>query len=109
MRLSLVVIVSFLCSGCGNVPEIERISNLSLSDPAFYATVSAHLDAPMVRGNRVEILLNGEEIFPAMLKAIASARKSITYAQYLYKGGTIAREFAEAFAERCRAGVEVSS
>jgi cardiolipin synthase A/B len=107
MRLILVVIVSFLCSGCGNVPEIERISNLSLSDPAFYATVSAHLDAPMVRGNRVEILLNGEEIFPAMLKAIASARKSITYAQYLYKGGTIAREFAEAFAERCRAGVEV--
>src|SRR5918996_2752060 len=43
----------------------------------------------------------------AMLEAIRSARKSITYAQYLYKDGPIAYELAEAFGERCRAGVQV--
>jgi cardiolipin synthase A/B len=52
-------------------------------------------------------LFNGEEIFPAMLQAIRSARKSITYSQYLYKGGAIAYEIAEALAERCRGGVQV--
>jgi cardiolipin synthase len=42
-----------------------------------------------------------------MLKAIRGARKSITYAQYLYQDGAIAYELAEAFAERCRAGLTV--
>jgi cardiolipin synthase len=42
-----------------------------------------------------------------MLQAIRGARKSITYAQYLYQSGDIAYELAEAFAERCRAGVMV--
>jgi len=55
----------------------------------------------------VELLLNGEQIFPALLQAIAGARTSITYAQYLYEGGSIAYEIAEAFAERCRAGIQV--
>jgi len=107
MRQLRNLLVVLLCLGCGNVPEINRISGVSLSDPSFSATMAAHLDAPFMPGNRVDILLNGDEIFPAMLEAIRGARKSITYAQYLYKGGTIARELARAFAERCRAGVEV--
>jgi cardiolipin synthase len=73
----------------------------------FFPTISAHIDAPIIAGNRVELLFNGDEIFPAMLQAIRSARKSITYSQYLYKDGAIAYELAEAFAERCRAGVRV--
>src|SRR6185295_3063695 len=107
MRQLRNLLVVLLCLGCGNVPDINRISGVSLSDPSFSATMAAHLDAPVMPGNRVDILLNGEEIFPAMLEAIRGARKSITYAQYLYKGGTIARELARAFAERCRAGVQV--
>jgi len=107
MRQLRNLLVVLLCLGCGNVPDINRISGVSLSDPSFSATMAAHLDAPVMPGNRVDILLNGDEIFPAMLEAIRSARKSITYAQYLYKGGTIARELARAFAERCRAGVQV--
>jgi cardiolipin synthase len=41
-----------------------------------------------------------------MLRDIRSAKSTITFAQYLYADGSIAREFAQAFAERCRAGVE---
>ena len=107
MRQLRNLLVVLLCLGCGNVPDINRISGVSLSDASFSATMAAHLDAPVMPGNRVDILLNGNEIFPAMLEAIRGARKSITYAQYLYKGGTIARELARAFAERCRAGVQV--
>jgi len=42
-----------------------------------------------------------------MLQAIRSARKSITYQQYLFEDGAVTHEIAEAFAERCRAGVQV--
>jgi len=58
-------------------------------------------------GNKVDVLLNGEEIFPAKLEAIRSARKSITFAQYVFEEGAPAADIAQALAERCRAGVKV--
>ena len=51
------------------------------------------------------MLLNGDQTFPPSLEAIRSARQTINYAQYFYEEGPIGREFAEALAERCRAGV----
>jgi cardiolipin synthase len=59
-----------------------------------------------VSGNRIEILLNGDETFPMMLQEIRRAKTTITFAQYLYEDGSIARDLAQAFAERCRAGVK---
>ena len=105
MRYVLTVVL--LVSGCAGVTPIKTIPDVVLGEPSFFPTIAAHTDAPIIGGNRVEILLNGDQIFPAMLEAIRSARKSITYAQYLYQDGAIAYELAEAFAERCRAGVEV--
>ena len=49
-------------------------------------------------GNRVDVLLNGDETFPVMLRDIKSAQQSITFAQYLFEGGALAQQFAEAFA-----------
>jgi cardiolipin synthase A/B len=96
-----------LVSGCASVTPINDVPNIVLGEPSFYPTLAAHTDASIIAGNRVELLFNGDQIFPAMLQAIRSARKSITYAQYLYEDGAIAYEIAEAFAERCRAGVQV--
>jgi cardiolipin synthase len=81
---------------------------LRLGEPSFFPTIEAYTSAPIVGGNQVDVLLNGDEIFPAMLKAIRGARKTISYAQYFYEDGPVARDFAEAFAERCRAGVGVN-
>ena len=103
----LLVFYLLLSTGCAGVPEINKVPGVVLGHPSFFPTLATHTDAPIIAGNRVELLFNGEEIFPAMLEAIRSARKSITYAQYLYQDGRIAYELAEAFAERCRAGVEV--
>ncbi|HLQ24197.1 MAG TPA: phospholipase D-like domain-containing protein, partial [Gemmatimonadales bacterium] len=66
-----------------------------------------YTSARVVGGNRIEVLLNGEQIFPAMLEAIGSARRTITFAQYFYGQGPIARDLARALAERCRAGIGV--
>ena len=100
-------LVLLLLSGCTNLASINEIPNVVLGEPSFYPTIAAHTDASIIAGNRVELLLIGEQIFPALLQAIRSARKSITYAQYFYEDGAIAYEIAEAFAERCRAGVQV--
>jgi cardiolipin synthase len=78
---------------------------MNLGEPAFFPTMEAHAQAPIVGGNRLTLLLNGEQIYPAILDAIRGAQRTITYAQYSYEDGPIAREVAEALAERCRNGV----
>src|SRR5262245_1359791 len=64
--------------------------------------------APLCQGNRITILRNGREIFPAMLEAIRAARQTIDFATYVYWTGSIAPEFADALAERASAGVAVN-
>jgi cardiolipin synthase len=82
-------------------------SDYALTDPQFVRSMSGLLGPPLVGGNRVEILMNGDEIFPAMLKAIREARHTITFETFIYWRATIGREFAEALAARARAGVRV--
>jgi cardiolipin synthase len=77
------------------------------NDPQFRRSLGVLLGPPLVEGNKVEVLLNGDQIFPAMLKAIREAKKTITFETYIYWSESIGREFAAALAERARAGVKV--
>lgn len=81
------------------------LPTLRLGEPSFFPTLEAYTASPIVGGNALDVLLNGDEIFPAMVRTIRSAQKTITYAQYYYADGPVAREIAETLAERCRAGV----
>ncbi len=85
--------------------RIERM--YSLDDPRFMHELGVLLGPPFVGGNKPQVLLNGDEIFPPMLAAIRSAQKSITFETYIYWSGDIGREFADALAERARLGVKV--
>ncbi|MER7765028.1 phospholipase D-like domain-containing protein [Streptomyces sp. NPDC097619] len=58
-------------------------------------------------GNAVRPLRNGDEIFAAMLDAVAGARHTVDMMTFVYWKGDIARRFAEALAERAREGVRV--
>jgi cardiolipin synthase len=100
-----VVLAALLPTACARVQPHVSLPELRLGEPSFFPTLEAYASAPIIGGNHVEILLNGEQTFPAQLAAIRSARKTITYAQYFYEDGPIARDIAEALAERCRAGV----
>jgi cardiolipin synthase A/B len=93
----------------GGEKKIERrIERLySLSDPRFAHELGVLLGPPFLPGNRHQALLNGEQIFPAMLEAIRAAKQSITFETYIYWSGEIGAEFAEALAERARHGVKV--
>jgi cardiolipin synthase len=90
-----------------NPPVHETLPALTIGEPAFVATLEAHLSTPVVGGNRVTLLLNGDEIFPAKLAAVRAARTTINYAEYFWAEGPVGEELAEALAERCRAGVAV--
>jgi cardiolipin synthase A/B len=74
----------------------------------FARLVEALTIAPLRQGNRVTVLRNGDEIFPAMLEAIQQAKETVNFATYVYWTGSIAPQFADALGERAAAGVEVN-
>ena len=76
--------------------------------PEFGRILETLTLAPVRPGNRVRILRNGVETFPAMLETIASAERTIDFSSYIYWPGAITEQFTEAFVERARAGVEVN-
>jgi cardiolipin synthase A/B len=106
--LALFVTLLTATVGCARVQPHVSLPDVTLGEASFYPTLEAYAGAPIVGGNAVEILLNGEQIFPALLDAIRAAQRTISYAQYYYEDGPVARDMAEALAERCRAGVGVN-
>ena len=76
-------------------------------DPQFRRSMGVLLGPPILEGNKVEALINGDQIFPAMLAAIRQAEKSINLETYIYWSESIGKEFSEALSERARAGVSV--
>lgn len=85
--------------------QLERL--YSIEDPQFRRAMSVLLGPPITDGNAVDVLLNGDRIFPAMLAAIRGAERSITFETFIYWSGSIGSHFAEVLSERARAGVSV--
>ena len=108
-RVIFPLVAAFLLTqgGCGHVQPHLEVPDLRIAEPSFRATLVGYAGGVVVGGNRIDVLLNGDEIFPAKLEMIRSARKTITYAQYVFEEGAPAADTAQALAERCRAGVKV--
>ena len=75
------------------------------ADSQFVRTMTHLLGPPVVGGNRITELRNGDRAFPAMLAAIRSARHSVNFEGYIFWDGVTGSEFADALSERARAGV----
>ena len=86
---------------------VRPVHLYAVDDPQFVRSMSVLLGPPLLDGNRVETLINGDRIFPSMLQAISSAKETINFETYIYWSGDIGRQFAEALADRARAGVKV--
>ncbi len=65
------------------------------------------VERPLLPGNRIEPLINGDEAFPAMLEAIQQARRSVSLLTYIFDRDEIGLAFAKALGEAHRRGVEV--
>ena len=70
-------------------------------------TLEGVIGVPATEGNRVTVLHNGCEIFPAMLSAIRGAEHTIDFLTFVYWKGEIGVEMAEALGARAKAGVRV--
>ena len=111
LNLPLVAAVIFL-SGCaiklGKQPRQEVTPLYSAASPEFRQSAGSLLGPNFVAGNNITTLINGDQIFPAMLGAIRSAKRSINFETYIFWDGDIGREFTAALAERAHAGVRVN-
>jgi len=103
--IGLLVVLNFSSGEKDVSRELPRL--YSTHEPQFRRAIGSLLGPPLVGGNRVQELINGDQIFPAMLASIRGAQQSITFETYIYWSGDIGREFADALSERAKAGVKV--
>jgi len=89
--------------------ETLRIrSAISAEDPRHPSYLAALVGADLTRGNRYDVLTNGDQIFPAMLAAIDGARRRISFETYIYDTGDVASQFTAALERAAQRGVKVS-
>ena len=108
--------VSSLLSGCaitnsfsGGKKIREDVQPLySATSPTFRQATGAMLSGNFVAGNNIVTLVNGDQIFPAMLRAIRDAKETINFETYVFWDGPIAKQLTQAVAERAAAGVKVN-
>jgi cardiolipin synthase len=87
--------------------EYRLDHTFTIQSPEFFRSALALGNPVPLAGNKIELLNNGDEFFPAMLQAIGGAQQSINFAAYIFKSDAIGRQFRDAFCDRARAGVEV--
>ncbi len=69
--------------------------------------VGGVVDRPLLSGNRIDPLVNGDEAYPAMLEAIQQAHRTISLVTYIFVRDEVGMAFAHALGEAARRGVEV--
>jgi len=75
-------------------------------DADFKRALGILLGPPLVAGNRVTTLVNGDQIFPEMLEAIRAASVNITFETFVFKD-EIGGQFCEALSDAAKRGVKV--
>ncbi len=83
-------------------------SAVGADEPRHAGYLAALVGAPLTRGNRYDVLTNGDQIFPAMLEAIRAAKRRISFETYIYDVGEVATQFTAALEEAARRGVRVN-
>ncbi len=96
-------------TGCASRAPLKQPprSSSEINSPAFREGMASVVGQGWCRGNSIRTLNNGDEIFPAMLQAIRSARHTVTFETFVFEAGEIPQAFADALAERARGGVKV--
>lgn len=62
---------------------------------------------PLVAGNRMEMLIDGDQAYPLMLEAIDSAQRRILLTTYIFETNRTGRRFIDALAAAVERGVDV--
>jgi cardiolipin synthase len=87
--------------------EVNKILGGNADARAVANLVEKITSLPLLDGNRIRPLLNGDEAYPAMLEAIASAEKTVSLLTYIFDSDRWGRRFVEALGAARGRGVEV--
>lgn len=107
IKLFLALILVLGAGACASGPQYRYRPHLTAPGADVLAALTLASGNEGVGGNRVQLLINGDQTFPSMLEAIRNAKTSIHIEAYIFRDGEIGRQFTEALAERARAGVGV--
>lgn len=81
------------------------------SDKSYMAALARLIDSvtrrPLLPGNKITPLTNGEQAFGSMLEAIENAQRSVTLATYLFDNDRAGRLFAEVLSNAVARGIHV--
>ena len=88
--------------------ELHGNADLDVGEPEFMRAAEVLTGAPISTGDDVELLINGDEIFPAFLDTIEHAEHTINLLTYAYWRGRICDDMAAALVAKAQAGVEVN-
>jgi len=105
--LGLMAAFSYLIAPKEAPPRYGLDHAFSVADEEFLPTMAGATGAPFTKGSRIDVFNNGDEFYPAMLAAIQQAEVSINIEAYIYWSGHVGKQFAQALADRARAGVAV--
>ena len=109
--LSLLIvfgILGLLLLASKDLLTLQIESQHSAQDPLFPSYTAALLGAQATGGNRYDVLENGDQIFPAMLAAIASAKRRVSFESYIYEKGVVGGQFTDALEAAAKRGVKVN-
>lgn len=116
--MTLVIILSTLLAGAlvlavgANLRTTEkrllyRPRRLYTSgDADFRRAMGILLGPPLVPGNHITSLVNGDQIYAAMLDAIRAAQVNITFETFVFRDG-VGAQFVEELSKAARRGVQV--
>jgi len=82
-------------------------SAFAADDPRSAAYFAALVGSDLSRGNRYDVLTNGDQMFPPMLEAIENAKRRISFEGFVYESGEIGDRFTAALEKAAQRGVKV--
>jgi cardiolipin synthase A/B len=83
-------------------------ASYSVADEAFRQSIGHLVSAPLLPGNKVTPLINGDQIFPAMIEAIRASEKTINLENFIFRSGRLSAQIVPLLCEKARAGVKVN-
>jgi cardiolipin synthase A/B len=111
-RASVILLIAAAVVALGLLFAQDQItlklrSAYAADDPRHQNYIAGLVGADATSGNSYDVLTNGDQIFPAMLEAIAAGRKRISFETYIYDTGSAADKFTAALEAAARRGVRV--
>lgn len=94
-----------------NIRLYEKIKETYQPPQQWQAAITAGYNIHPVNyleGNRVELLINGDMAYPAMLESINNAKTSVLLSSYIFKYDFLGRQFVDALIEAHQRGVDVN-